>query len=325
MPEYRVKKYTSRDRVLWEEFVRESNNGTIFHTQKFLSYHPEGRFKNHHLIITKNDKPAALITGADREDDDGKRIFASYPGASFGGFIFKKGASLEETKSVIEMSLEYMKEKKYDRFRVTLPCIFYCGAQNNNTEFIFSNLGFKYQKRELSSVSTLNFREEDVEKNFNSGCRRAVNKARKSGVEVKITSDYKQFYKILKKNLNLRHNVEPAHSESELIKLSEMFPEDIVFFGAYLGKKLLGGIVMFVCNKRVSMAFYISQDYKYQEYRPVNLLFSEVLRWSVQKGFSYLDFGLFTVNMDPNWGLCRFKESFGAQPVFREYFYLDLK
>jgi hypothetical protein len=42
------------------------------------------------------------------------------------------------------------------------------------------------------------------------------------------------------------------------------------------------------------------------------------------EGFKFLDFGIFTVNMDPNWGLGRFKENFGARGIFRDTFYKDI-
>jgi hypothetical protein len=42
------------------------------------------------------------------------------------------------------------------------------------------------------------------------------------------------------------------------------------------------------------------------------------------EGFSFLDFGIFTVNMEPNWGLGRFKENFGSRGIFRDTFYKEL-
>jgi len=52
----------------WDEFINNSDNGTIFHKRKFFSYHPAGRFSDNSLVITKSNKiialfPAALIQG----------------------------------------------------------------------------------------------------------------------------------------------------------------------------------------------------------------------------------------------------------------------
>jgi lipid II:glycine glycyltransferase (peptidoglycan interpeptide bridge formation enzyme) len=81
---------------------------------------------------------------------------------------------------------------------------------------------------------------------------------------------------------------------------------------------MLGGIVVFAANAEVILAFYISHDTKYQNYRPVNLLLYEVIKWGRNHGYSHLDLGTFTLNMAPNWGLGRFKENFSARGFLRD-------
>jgi len=88
---------------------------------------------------------------------------------------------------------------------------------------------------------------------------------------------------------------------------------------------MIAGLVMFDANELVTLAFYISHDEAYQEYRGVNVLFKEVIADSIKRGFQYLDFGIFTVNMEPNYGLARFKESFGSGGVFRDTLKLVIK
>ena len=39
---------------------------------------------------------------------------------------------------------------------------------------------------------------------------------------------------------------------------------------------------------------------------------------SQAKQMKFLDFGIFTVNENPNMGLARFKENFGANGIFRD-------
>ena len=87
---------------------------------------------------------------------------------------------------------------------------------------------------------------------------------------------------------------------------------------------MIAGVIMFHCNQLVTLAFYISHDEAFQEFRAVNLLFFEIYRISIEQGFRYLDFGIFTVNMDPNFGLARFKENFGSMGIFRDTFVWEL-
>jgi len=87
---------------------------------------------------------------------------------------------------------------------------------------------------------------------------------------------------------------------------------------------MIAGVVLFACNPKVLMAFYISHDENFQNYRGVNLLFHDVIKRAIKQKFKFLDFGIFTVNMEPNWGLGRFKESFGASGLFRDTFQIEL-
>jgi lipid II:glycine glycyltransferase (peptidoglycan interpeptide bridge formation enzyme) len=144
------------------------------------------------------------------------------------------------------------------------------------------------------------------------------------GVVVKKSEDFEEYYEILKNNLAMRHNVQPAHTLEEIIKLKKLFPQKIHLFGAYLDKKMIAGVVNFYCNDNVVLVFYISHNQEFQEYRAVNLLFYTIIKDAISRGLKFLDFGLFTVNMEPNWGLGKFKENFGARGILRDSMYLDL-
>ena len=67
-----VIKYDKSFKDLWEEFVISSNNGTIFHKRKFLSYHPPERFKDNSLLFINNNKIISVITAVDIEKKERK-------------------------------------------------------------------------------------------------------------------------------------------------------------------------------------------------------------------------------------------------------------
>src|SRR5690606_22097415 len=160
---------------------------------------------------------------------------------------------------------------------------------------------------------------------YRSEARTAVKKAIRQNVIVKETDRFAEYYEILKKNLKLRHNVNPTHSLDELLNLKHLFPDKIRLWGAFIEDTLIAGVCNFNVNDQVVLAFYISHREDYQEYRAVNLLFYEIMKKYQSEGFRFLDFGIFTVNMDPNWGLARFKENFGARGIFRDTFFKELK
>ncbi|MEO0096009.1 MAG: GNAT family N-acetyltransferase [candidate division WOR-3 bacterium] len=309
--------FTEKDHCNWEDFVKQANNGTIFHTLKFLSYHPPERFKSHHLLIKEKDNIIALFPAVIED-----KTIISHKGASYGGFVLKQGLGIHDIYLCVAHLIEFLKKEGIRQLVLTQTPLIYYHQPNQYIDFALMKHGFKYRKREITAVIPLDIAEPLLV--FHPDARRSTKKAIREGVKVRITDDYAQYYEILKNNLGMRHNVSPTHTLSELLKLKNMFPEDIILFGAYLKEKMIGGMVIFVTNPKVILAFYISHDNQYQAYRPVNLLFYEVIKWGRLRGFKYLDLGTFTLNMEPNWGLGRFKENFNARGFLRDTYEKEL-
>ena len=310
-----IQRFTEKDHKHWEDFIAQANNGTIFHSLQFLGYHPPDRFKEHHLLIKDRSNVIAIFPAV--ED---KKTIISHKGASYGGFVFKNDLGIHTVYLMVEHTVKYFKDKGFQKILLTQPPIIYYSNPNQYLDFALMKNGFEYLKREVTAVIPLDAAEPLA--TFHADARRSTKKAIREGVKVMISEDYARFYEILKHNLNMRHNVTPTHSLSELVKLQKIFPDKIHLFGAYLKEKMLGGIVIFETNARVLLAFYISHDAKYQNYRPVNLLFYEMIKWGRNHGFKYLDLGTFTLDMAPNWGLGRFKENFSARGFLRDTYQL---
>lgn len=320
----RIEKFNEEKHPFWDDFVRNANNGTLFHERKFLNYHPAGRFTDHSLVFLEQEKPIALLPAVDIRSDD-KRCLYSHRGSSYGGIVQPLNQGVEKNVRIINALNRYAEKEDFERIVMTLPPDIYNEQLNNYLEFSCFINGYGYLKREISSVLKL---EDTLEKNiakFKSTHRTAFRRGEKMGVRVRESADYERFYHILENNLKIRHGVRPTHDLKELYDLRDRYPERIRLYGAYLQDTMIAGIVIFDANERVALAFYISHDEKYQEYRAVNVLFKEVIADSIAREFQYLDYGIFTVNMEPNYGLARFKESFGAGGVFRDTLVRDIK
>ncbi|MBN2780426.1 MAG: GNAT family N-acetyltransferase [Candidatus Marinimicrobia bacterium] len=318
-----IVRYDENTHSFWDAFVRASNNGTLFHERQFLNYHPAERFADHSLVFLEESKPIALFPAVDHAAD-GIRTLHSHRGSSYGGIVQPAGQGVEKNMKIVRALNEYARHEGFNRIVMTLPPDIYCRQLNNYLEFACFRQGYTYLKREISSVLKL---ENRIEKNialFKSSNRTAFRRGEKQGVVVRLSDDYRSFYGILKNNLKIRHGVEPTHTLDELLELKRRYPERIRLYGAYIGTAMIAGIVMFDANEQVTLAFYISHDEQYQEYRGVNVLFKDVIADCIKRGFRYLDYGIFTVNMEPNYGLARFKESFGAGGIFRDTLMLDI-
>jgi len=318
-----VRKYNKSDLKQWDEFVENSNNGTLFHLRKFLGYHPDDRFIDNSLIFEKKEKIISIFPGTLKEKD-GKTSLISHPGASMGSCVVPENLAFIDALELTEQLVSYASKNGIHRLQITLPPIIYNKRFSQYLDFAYQKSGFNYQKREVTSML---FLENTIEKcldKFKSNHRTAVRKAEKSGIQIRQSEDFTSFFSILEKNLSIRHNVKPAHTLEEMLQLKKLFPEKIKLFGAFYEEEMIAGVVNFIVSTRVVLAFYISHMEKYQELRPINLLFYQIFKWAIQNHLQIFDFGIFTINENPNMGLARFKENFGASGVFRDTIELNL-
>ena len=90
----------------WDNFVNQSDNGTLFHKRAFLNYHPKDRFNDASIYVTKNGKILSILTAAVIERD-GKKILVSHPGASYGGFVYDSDLNFKDAHDLVDMLLDY--------------------------------------------------------------------------------------------------------------------------------------------------------------------------------------------------------------------------
>ena len=114
-----IKYQNSKHQELWDDYVKTSNNGTIFHLQKFLAYHQNRDFQDHSLMFYQNNKIVALFTAAIINNG-----LYSHPGASFGGLVYNQ-LSFKDCKEIIELIIEYAKENKVSEITVIPPPFIY--------------------------------------------------------------------------------------------------------------------------------------------------------------------------------------------------------
>ena len=320
---FTLHRYINQNESLWDQFVSSGNNGTLFHLRKFLNYHPKDRFQDHSILIEKKQNLFSVLPAAELIVD-GKRILVSHPGSTVGSFVVPENLSIADAMSMSEALVTYVKENNFSGIRITLPPTLYQRRLSNYMDFSFFKQGFTYLKRDVTSIL---FLEDSLDKNlvkFKSSHLRAVRNAQEKGVNVRQSNDFDSFYHILEQNLNIRHGVTPTHTLAELKNIHALFPDRVNLFAAFVKDVMVAGVVNFVVNDHVVLAFYISHDEAYQEFRAVNLLFYSIFDWAIQQGFRIYDFGTFTVNEKPNMGLGRFKENFGASGIFRDTIELKL-
>jgi lipid II:glycine glycyltransferase (peptidoglycan interpeptide bridge formation enzyme) len=313
--------YSEEWKERWDRFVLTSNNGTMFHMQKFFDYHAADKFKFNHLMFLEDGKLAALLPGA--------RIGKAYEspiGASYGSIV-TQDLKFDKAMDYVSALLSYAKKEGMNEIELTSAPRVYEKYQNENLDFALLWQGFSYKLHYISSAIKLD-KEREIIPRFQSTIRRNIRKSFKEGVTVEVNDKYDEFYPILLDN-KARHNVKPTHSYDDLIKLTELLPDRLKLFMVYYEDKPIGGSVMFYPNDTVALCFYNMLLYDYEKYKPIQRVMYEVVKDATERGFQYVDIGVSQDTsaenpMTPAMSLIEFKEKFDAKTVMRNTFHIKL-
>jgi peptidoglycan pentaglycine glycine transferase (the first glycine) len=210
-------------------------------------------------------------------------------------------------------------------------------ASNNNTKRLkkagFIESGNIQPKDTL--ILGLSQTEEEIFQNFHSKHRYNIKLAQKKGIQIKIIgsdSEFEKFYGLVKKTDERKHIKSfPKKYYKELFGLAKKSAKtktspdlEIRFFGAYLGKNIIAGIVLVAWSDR---AIYLigANDYKYRQCMAPHLLQWETIKESKKIGAKEYDFWGIIKKEDfesdrefekhPWAGITRFKIGFGGKAV----------
>jgi lipid II:glycine glycyltransferase (peptidoglycan interpeptide bridge formation enzyme) len=314
--------YTEEWKDKWDQFVLASNNGTMFHMQRFFDYHKSGKFSFHHLIFIEKGEIVALLPG---ELKNG--IFESPVGASYGSIV-TKDIKFSLAMELVSTLLEYGRKNRIKEFFLTPAPIIYEKIQNQGLDFAMLWQGFNFSLHYISSAIKLD-KKTDIISRFQSTVRRNIRKTFKnSDIRIEINERYDEFYPILIENKK-RHDVKPTHSYEDLLRLKELMPENLKLFMVYYKDKPIAGSLMFFCNKTVALCFYNMLLYEYEHLKPIHRIMYEVVKWSTENNYSYVDIGVSQDTkaenpMTPSLSLIEFKEKFDAKTVMRNTFHIKL-
>lgn len=314
--------YSEEWKEEWDNFVLSSNNGTMFHLQKFFDYHSPGKFTFNHLIFLEKNEIIAVLPGQIKNG-----LFESPIGASYGSIVtgdIKFSFAME----LISTLLDYGKKVGIKEFRLTPAPLIYENYPNQNLDFAMLWQGFKFELHYISSAIKLD-KERDIISRFQSTVRRNIRKTLLNpDIRVEINERYDEFYPILLSNKS-KHNVKPTHSYEDLIRLKTLLPENLKLFMVYYKDKPIAGSSMFLTNNNVALCFYNMLLYEYQHLKPIHRVMYEVVKWSTENNFRYVDIGVSQDTkadnpMTPSMSLIDFKEKFDAKTIMRNTFYIKL-
>jgi len=313
--------YENKNRNEWEEFVLNSNNGTMFHRQAFLDYHPNGKFNFHHLMFRKNKKLLAVLPGGITKD---RRVFWSPMGASYGSFV-TDDIRFEESLELVDTALEYFAANGFEDIYLIPPPLIYSRNYSQHCEYAMLYRKFDFELHYISHAIDLKHGSGFLT-HFDKTARKSIHKVlREKKIEIVDSLDYESFNDILLKN-KARHNVKPTHTLEDMLRLQQLVPEHLKLMLVMHEGKPIAGSWLFLANPKVVVCFYNMLYYEYEHLKPVYLINYETVRWATENGYEWVDIGVSQDTkaddpMTPSIGLINFKERFNSRGILRSTYH----
>jgi len=310
----------------WDDFVEQSNDGTLFQMLGFLRYHGNRFFgAEHFLSVFRKNKRVAVWPLAIIERDGVARALSPY-GASYGGPALKEPLGLSACRDVIGEVVEYVKSAGVKEFVVTLPLRACSEVHTETFRFALMEAGFICVNRDISSVLALcpTVAEYSYAKAHRAEWERRARKAHKAGVVVRRSAPIENFWQTVGVTF-AKHGKSPTHTLEELQWLASYLPEKIFFSCAYLDEKPIAGVCYFAQNSRVIGSFYLCQDPEHQSTQAQSALLLDGYDHAQSLGHRWLDLGTSSVQMTAYDSIFRFKETLGAVGQFRETYSLRVE
>ena len=310
-----IREADSAELETWDEFVRRSVNGTLFHERAFLAYHGD-RFSESERFLVGLDRGrvSAALALAVSEEEDGPAARSPY-GASYGGIVFAEPPTYERSRQLVDALLAYLAEVGVTRLAITPPHALCTSVPLDTFHFALLEAGFVSVNRDVVSAAVL----DDSARTQSERARRSVRKAEEAGVTVEFEAPVDDFWRTVDATF-LKHQSAPTHTFAEFRDLVDRLPGRVQPAVAYADGVPVAGLGEFELNERVQSSFYICQDPDRQDLQALSLLVAEALERASVRGFAAYDFGTSTANMQARPGVWAFKENFTRVGVFRETF-----
>lgn len=317
-----VHPYTPSDRAEWDAFVEGSQNGTMFHLQRFLDYHPEGKWNWHHLMFRREGRLVGVLpAGIGRNG-----ALWSPTGASYGSIVVED-TGFERSLDIVDAFRTYGREAGLADAYLIPPPLVYSQQYGQHVEYAMLYRKADFELHYISHAIDLRHGANFL-RAFDATARKSINRILREGrLEIRESDDYATFHTILLEN-KARHGVLPTHTLDDLLTLHRLMPDKLRLNMVYLDGEAIAGSLLFLANSRVVLCFYNMLRYEFEHLRPVYLIMYETCRWAVEQGYAWVDIGVSQDTkaedpMTPSLGLIAFKERFDARGILRSTYHLS--
>ncbi len=240
------------------------------------------------------------------------------------------------------LPLVFMQSRLFGRFLVSLPffnygglladniesCQALLGAANSlksqlNAEYVELRhreefaLGLSGKAHKVAMILGLEKTADDQWQAFNAKLRNQIRKSEKSNFHVRIGSQelLDDFYAVFARNM--RDLGTPVYAKSFFGEVMKTFADSCAIIAVYSGEKAVASGFLSWFRETVEIPW-ASSLREFNSLCPNNLLYWTALKFSIEKGCRFFDFG----RSSPGEGTYRFKAQWGAKPLQLYWQYL---
>ena len=312
MMHIRIEPYTPQHKQIWDQMIAQSRNGVFLFFRDYLEYH-SNRFQDASLLFFDGNDLLAVLP-ANRNGDH----VVSHGGLTFGGVISRHNLGASAMLELFNVLRGWLHGQGVSTLLYKpVPHIYHRMPAEEDLYALFRS-GARLVRRDLSSTLDMTCRppmEHGRENRLKRGKRTFV---------VRESRDYGAFMDLVNCVLTTKYKVAPTHTRQEMEMLSGLFPQNIRLYGAYRGKQLCAGVLVYE-STNVAHAQYIAGADEVKREGALECIFDELLerRYATIR---YFDWGISTEQAGRllNPGLVQNKESYGARSVVYDLYELDL-
>ena len=299
----------------WNEFVKQSRNGTFLHQRGYMDYHSD-RFTDCSLVAVNDGKWCALLPAC----IDGDTLY-SHRGLTYGGWLLpSKHFDATVMTAVMDSAVAWMQDSGIRRLVYkAVPHIYHRYPCEEDLYALFRHHAVLVETNLSATIDLSNPLPLDR------GNKSGANAARKAGIQVGPSNDWEGYWQLLSSLLDERYNTRPVHSLDEMLLLHSRFPENIRLYTATLDGELLAGVVMYL-SAPTAHCQYIGASPHGKDSKALTLLFEHLIGECAREGFRYFDFGISNEDHGRylNEGLVRQKFRLGGRGIVYNTFEVAL-
>lgn len=307
-----IKIYKSEYKNDWDNFVRQSKNGTFLHYRDFIEYHGK-RFNDHSLMFYINKILVAIMPGHITD-----KIYYSHQGLTYGGLIMSERTAATDILKILEhLTVTFRHQGIKKIVYKAIPHIYHKLPSEEDLYALFRHNAV-LSERNISSTILLS----DQIK-YSDSRRNGLKKAGKYELKVEKSSDLSHFWEILSNNLKEKYNKVPVHSLAEISYLKDKFPDNIHLYVATKNDDMIGGCLVFETEKVVH-AQYTAATKEGKSKGTIDIIIDHIIAAYSHK--PYFDYGTSTENGGQylNESLIYQKEGFGARGTVYDIYTINL-